>query len=345
MSIRTIKDIAKICNVSTSTVSRAINDESGINKETKARILKVVEEYNFIPNSSARDLKKLESNTIALLIQGISNPFFQGMFAVFERELKKLKFSFSIHSVGEEQDEIDVAAELIKEKHLKGLIFLGGSMNGNAKKREQLNIPSVRCSGTLLPDVQGYDGTSNAIDDEEESYRIVNYLCNKGHRKIAVIISHGKDKSIAALRMQGYRRALEENQIPYDPKLIYTTDNAVEDFSMQNGYITTKKLLESGIKFTALYASSDTLAFGAYKAIYEYGKKIPDDYSVVGFDGIEMGKYYCPSLTTLTQPVEEMAKTAIDQLMKAIHEEEIKKQIVFQGILTERESVKNIYQS
>ena len=230
MSIRTIKDIAKVCNVSTSTVSRAINDESGISKGTKARILKVVEEYNFIPNNSARDLRKIESNTIALLIQGISNPFFQGMFAVFERELKKLKFSFSIHSVGEEQDEIDVAAELIKEKHLKGLIFLGGSMNGNAKKREQLNIPSVRCSGTLLPGEQGYDGTSIAIDDEEESYRIVNYLCNKGHRKIAVIISHGKDKSIAALRMQGYQRALEENPIPYDPKLIYTTDMKLKIF-------------------------------------------------------------------------------------------------------------------
>ena len=342
MSIRTIKDIARICNVSTSTVSRAINGESGINKETKNRILSVIEEYNFIPNSSARDLKKLDSNTIALVIKGIYNPFFQGMFAMFERELKKLKFTFSVHSVGEEEDEIDVALELIKEKKLKGLIFLGGSMDGYAGKKDQLNIPSVRCSGTLLPDEHGYEGTSIAIDDAEESYRIVNYLCKKGHRDIAVIISHGMDKSVAALRMQGYRRALDENQIPYNPELIYTTDYTVEDFSMQNGYITTKKLLESGKHFTALYAASDTLAFGAYKAIYDSGKKVPDDYSVVGFDGIEMGRYYCPALTTITQPVEEMAKASIDQLMKAIREEKVEKQILFKGNLTERDSVKEI---
>ena len=344
MSIRTIKDIARICGVSTSTVSRAINGESGINKETKKRILRVIEENNFILNGSARDLKRLESNTIALLIKGIYNPFFQGMFAVFERELKKLKFSFSIHSVGDDENEIDVALELIKEKRLKGLIFLGGAMEGYAEKKDQLNIPSVRCSGTLLPDEEGYEGTSIAIDDAKESYRIVNYLCKKGHREIAVIVSHGMDKSITALRMQGYRRALEENHISYDPQLVFTTDYTMDDFSMQNGYITTKKLLESGMHFTALFAASDTLALGAYKAIYDSGKKVPDDYSVVGFDGIEMGKYYCPAITTLTQPVEEMAKTSIDQLMKAIREEEVEKQIMFQGTLTERDSVKEIQQ-
>ena len=89
MSVRTIKDIAKICNCSTSTVSRAINGESGINKKTRERILQVIEEYNFIPNSSARELKKIESNTIALLIQGMDNPFFHSAFSIFEEELKK----------------------------------------------------------------------------------------------------------------------------------------------------------------------------------------------------------------------------------------------------------------
>ncbi len=90
----TIKDIAKICGVGISTVSRAINDDPGINQNTRKRILKVIKEYNYVPNNSARNLKMTESNTIALLIKGIDNQFFQGMLKIFEEELKNMNIHF-----------------------------------------------------------------------------------------------------------------------------------------------------------------------------------------------------------------------------------------------------------
>lgn len=103
-----------------------------------------------------------------------------------------------------------------------------------------------------------------------------------------------------------------------------------------------KDLLDSGAEFTAVYAISDLTAFGAYKAIYDAGKKIPDDYSVVGFDGIEMTKYMYPALTTIRQPAEEMIKSAIALLIKAIAGEVEYRRIIFKGELVEQDSVKDI---
>ena len=342
MGTLTIKDIARICNVSTSTVSRAMNEESGINKATKARILKVIEEYNFVPNNSARNLKMIESNTIALLIKGINNQFFQSMISTFETELNKLEYSFIIHTVGENQDEIAVAAELIKEKKLKGIIFLGGRLNNTEEILKPIGIPYVRCTGATDATSNAWGGSSITIDDCLESMKAVEYLINCGHRRIAILPSSAEDHSVGRLRLEGYKQALKKHGIEIDPELIrypVYPDNA---YTAENGYLVTKELIESKVPCTAIYAVSDTMAFGVYKAILEAGKEIPKDYSVIGFDGISLGKYYHPALTTIMQPCEEMIIASIRELMKAINGEEFKESIFFEGTLVERDSVRKI---
>lgn len=341
MSNLTIRDIARICNVSTSTVSRAMNGESGINKETKARILQVIQEHNFKPNNSARNLKMIESDAIAVLVKGMSNPFFQSLLAEIEK-IKHKDYSFLIHAVREDQNEVDVASELIVEKKLKGIIFLGGLVSPSNTAISRINIPYVRCTGAIIPGKKEWEGPSVAIDDEKESYRITEYLLRKGHKRIAILTTGDEDNSVGQLRIQGYKRALKEYGVPFDQELIRLIDSDVLEYSIENGYDTTKKLLESGISFTAVYATSDMMSFGAYKAILEAGKKIPDDYSVIGFDGIEMSKYFHPSLTTLQQPLSKMAKAAVEEMMKAIENEPTDNQIIFEGKLLERESVKDL---
>lgn len=338
----TIKDIARICGCSTSTVSRAINDDSGINKNTKERILRVVEESGFVPNNSARNLKIIESNTIALMIKGIANPFFQGMFNIFEQELNELEYSFIVHEVGEEQDEVAAAIQLTQEKKLKGIIFLGGLVETPEEERRRIKVPYVRCTSAIYGNNQNWGGSSVAIDDEKESFRIVDYLCRMGHKRIAIITTPVTDQSVGKLRLDGYRRALETNGILIDTNLIRRLKKGQREFSIAAGYEAAKELLESGEDFTALYVISDMMAFGAYKAIQETGKKIPADYSVIGFDGIEMGAYYHPSLTTLEQPVKEMVTASIDQLMKAIKGKPYEKKTIFEGELVERHSVRRI---
>ena len=344
MSAITIKDIAKICNVGISTVSRAINDDPGINKNTQERILKVIEEYHYVPNNSARNLKMTESNTIALLIKGIDNQFFQGMLKIYEEELKKIEYSFLIHAVGENQDDASVALELAKEKRLKGIIFLGGLIDYSEEKLNMLGIPYVLCTVAANLEKPRHNCLSVSINDEKESYKAVDYLCKKGHKKIAIIAGNENDFGVGKLRLEGYKKALKDNGIAYDASLVRYMKSELTEFSVANGYQVTKELIGSGVDCTAIYVISDLMAFGAYKAVFDAGKKIPEDYSVMGFDGLEITKYFHPSLTTMEQPCSQMVKHSIELLMDAIDGETEEKQILLDADLQERDSVAEIGQ-
>lgn len=342
MSNLTIKDIAKICGVGISTVSRAINNDPGINKDTQKRILKVIEEYHYVPNNSARNLKITDSNTIALLIKGIDNQFFQGMLKIFEEELKKLEYTFLLHAVGEDQDDASVAVELAKEKRLKGIIFLGGQMDYPEDKLKGIGVPYVLCTVAVNMMAPKRKCSSVSIDDEKESYRVVDYLCKKGHKRIAMITGRESDQAVGGLRLKGYKKALKDHGIEVDEALIRYMRYDIPEYSVANGYAVTKELLQSGVDCTAIYAISDLTAFGAYKAILEAGKRIPEDYSVMGFDGIETSQYFHPALTTMVQPCEEMVKSSIELLMDAIRGNDERKQLIFAANLCERDSVKEL---
>lgn len=340
MANLTIKDIAKICGVGTSTVSRAMNDDPGINPDTKERILRVVEEFHYVPNNSARNLKVSETNTIGVLVKGRNNHFFQGMYTFIEQELQKVGYDFTLKEISWDDNNTTQAVEMVKAQRLKGLIFLGGMIEDLDKIRKHVDIPYVFC--TVATDFNVSDCNLIAIDDEKESYKIVDYLIKKGHRKIAIIAGQKRDFAVGRLRLTGYKRALEANGIEYNPALVAFQRDDLPDYSSENGYAVMKELLESGEEFTAVYVISDLTAFGAYKAIYDAGKKIPDDYSVVGFDGKEMTKYMYPALTTIRQPAAEMIKCAIELLTKAIAGEVDNRRIVFDAELIEQDSVKDI---
>lgn len=319
MEATTIKDIARICGVGVSTVSRAINDHPDISNETKALIMKTIKEYNYIPNNSARNLKRLESNTIAVLIKGITNSFFNSMLKVFESEIQKKKYSFLLHRVEENEDELDVALQLEKEKRLKGIVFLGGYFIHSEDKLKQMRVPFVLSTGGISEVVDKNSSSYVMVDDLQESYRMVDYLCKLGHKKIAIITAPIKEESIGKLRLQGYKQALKDNNIDIDNALIrYIEDEALDTFSMKYGYEVAYELLEKGNEFTAIFAISDSMAVGACKAIFEKGKRIPEDYSVTGYDGMDIAFYYQPSITTIQQPVSEMAEETIRILFDLI---------------------------
>lgn len=338
----TIKDIAKICNVGISTVSRAINDDPGINKDTKDRVLKVIEEYHYVPNNSARNLKMTESNTVALLIKGIDNQFFQGMLKVFESELTKKGYSFMLQTVGEQEDDADVAIELAKEKRLKGMIFLGGLMDYPEESLKRAGVPYVLCTVAVNLDAPKRNCPSVSINDEKESYNAVQYLIKKGHSKIAIISGRETDYAVGRMRLIGYKRALEDNGIAYDPQYVRFMKDDIPEYSIRNGYEVMKEIIENDLDCTAIYCVSDLTAFGAYRAIYEAGKKIPQDYSIMGFDGLEMSQFFTPALTTIKQPCEEMVKSSVKLLIKSINGNPENKQVIFAGELVEGESVSKI---
>ena len=337
----TIKDIAKLCGVGVSTVSRAINNHPDINPETKAKILETIKEYGYVPNNSARNLKRVDAKAIAVLVKGITNPFFSNMIKVIEEECKRKKYSMELQHIETDEDEVEVAQKVVKEKRLRGIIFLGGRFSHSEDKLKKLNVPFVfSTAGTVPENISKHHYSSIGVDDRKEAAKVIDYLIGLGHTKIALIATETEAKSIGQLRMQGYFDALSRHNIPVNYRLIYQTREDIDHFSMENGYQTAQRLLASGEPFTAVFAMSDTLAIGASRALSEAGLRIPDDVSLVGYDGIEVGDYMTPKLTTIRQPIEDMAKATTKLLFDIISGKKEHQHLAYDAELLEKESTK-----
>ena len=338
MGQMTIKDIAKKCGVGVSTVSRALNNHPDINPKTRELILKTVEEADFIPNNSARNLKRTDSKTIAIVVKEIDNPFFATMMTVMEREIRLMRYSFFIQHVGRNQNEVDAAAELVKENRLRGIIFLGGDFKKQGGRLMRLAVPIVVSAAELPRMDQKTVCSFVSIDDRTESRKMTEYLCEKGHRKIAILAACRQDDNVGKLRLAGYREALGEYGIPVREELIRHLDQEHSDYSMENGYRLMKRLLEERTEFTAVYAIADAMIIGACKAILESGKQIPADCEAAGFDGISETFYYEPSITTVKQPVEQIASESVSSLFEMIESKKSREGKILPARLVPRKS-------
>ena len=340
----TIKDIARLCGVGVSTVSRAINNHPDINPETKEKILRTIEEYGYVPNNSARNLKRSDAKAIAVLVKGMSNLFFANMIEIIEGECKKKHYSMELSYIEADEDEVDMAQRLVKEKRLRGIIFLGGMFAHSEEKLKKLSVPFVFSTAGAIPENISKSLYSNiGVDDRRESRRMVDYLIGLGHRRIAIIVAEAEEgQSIGRLRLEGYYDALRESGIGVNPGLVCHVSQKMIPFSMESGYLAAKKLLAGGEEFTALYAVADTLAIGAERALYEAGLSVPDDVSVSGYDGIELANYITPSLTTVRQPIEKMARETARLLFDIISGKRQHQHIVYEAELLERESAKAV---
>ena len=339
----TIKDIAKICGVGVSTVSRAINNHPDINPETKEKIMNTIKEYGYVPNNSARNLKRVDAKAIAVLVKGIANPFFANMIKIIEEECKRKRYSMELQHIEADEDDPHLAQKIVKEKRLRGIIFLGGLFSHSEEKLKKLTVPFVFSTAGSIPENINKNQYSNiGVDDYKESMKMVDYLIGLGHRRIAIIVAEPYEESIGQLRLEGYIDAVKKNGIQPDPALVFQTSDEISHFSMENGYRTTKRLIESGVDFTALYAVSDALAIGSTRALLESGRKVPEDVSVAGYDGIDVSGYITPSLTTIRQPVEAMAKDTVKLLFDIIAGKKDHQHITYDAELLERESTRKI---
>lgn len=335
----TIRDIARMCGVGVSTVSRAMNNHPDINPETKQKILDAIQEYGYIPNNSARNLKRTEARSIAVLVKGMTNPFFSSMIRVMEAEIKRRRYAMVLHHVEQSEDEVDVALELTKEKRLQGIIFLGGYFHHAEEKLEKLHVPFILSTVGCMPEhMSRQQYSSLSVDDEKESCRMVSYLLEQGHRKIAILCADTTDQSIGQLRLLGYRKAFAEHGLSVDEDLICRMKQDIEAYSYENGYAMTQDLLSRRDDVTAVFAISDIMAMGACRALVERGRRVPQDIAVAGFDGIEAGSYFIPSITTIRQPVETIAQETICLLFEILEGREEHQHQTFEAELLVRES-------
>ena len=311
----TIKDIAKQCCVSVSTVSRVLNDKPDVSDDVRRKVQAAIEACNYIPNDSARILVRTKSEAIGLVVRGVSNPFYTDIIQAIEQTVTDAGFSLVMQQIPSCADEVQRAAVMEREKRLQGIIFLGGRFDYTPEDLAMLNVPFVCCSysnqyGTLR--TGEYSAVS--IADEATAQQAVEHLYDHGHRRIAALICRPDDQSISQLRYQGYCKALESHGIPLDEELVMCAGS----FDIRAAYAAVSERLRQGAEFTALFAIADSMAIGAMRALRDAGRAVPEDCSVIAIDGLELSAYIEPPLTTLCQPMEEMGRRSAQILLGMI---------------------------
>jgi len=329
MAKYTIKDIARIAKVGVGTVSRVINNNPSVKATTREKVMKVIEELNFKPNSIARDLKRKKHDIIGILINGFHNPFFDEILIEIDKQLKKENFTSLIQYT--ELDNFEMAISALINYDVKGIIYLGGK---SIDKLEGINIPLVLAS-TAIDKSYSEKFHIVTIDDEAAAYESIKYLIDTGCKKIGIIVSNFKDE-LALKRIKGYKKAIKEANLEYE----FICEG---EYSAKGGYESTKKMCLSE-RPDGIFAISDLMAIGASRYILENGYKIPGDISIMGFDGIEESKYYYPSITTIEQPRKLMGKLATELLLSDINKikSKEKKDIYLNVNMVVRESTREI---
>ncbi len=333
MKIYTIKDIAQKAGVSVTTVSRVLNKRPDVNQTTREKVERVMAEYHFTGNANARGLKQTDGEIVAIILRGRENPFLNALAEAVLQYTHGLNASFLVEYVDEKADEFQTALRLSNEKRVTGCIFLGGRIDERAHVLQGIDMPlvfaTINAEKAELP-----RAGSVFINDRAMGFAVMRTLLNAGHQRIAIFggARHGEDGF--ALRYRGAMEALAAANIPFDEERYVDTR-----FSLRGAYDTARGFFAMKPDTTAVFAMSDTVAMGVIRALQDMGRRVPQDVSVVGYDGIEIGKYFIPRLTTVMQPINEIARESVAMLMDMLEHGEAPRHITVDAELIVRESV------
>lgn len=317
-----IKKVSEVAKVSVATVSRVLNHPETVSEKTRDRILKVMKEMNYVPNSMARSLTTKRTSTIGLIIPNILNPLYpnvaKGVEDVFYQKGYNILLSNTENKAKRERDSI----EMLLSKKVDGLIICSGIL-----ERKDLDIIiNQKVPLVLLGDyVEDIDINIVYTDYLMGAYLATSHLINTGYKKIAHV-SGPMDIKSSIGKLEGYKKALTEAGYNYDEEYVIEGDNQIE-----GGHLALKKLLKKKGKPDAIFVANDLMALGVMEAIKVAGYKVPKDIAIVGFDDIDVASLVEPKLTTVTHPVYTMGLTAARLLYDNIanEEEEIFKQQIF----------------
>ncbi|MDF2945600.1 MAG: periplasmic binding protein/LacI transcriptional regulator [Bacillales bacterium] len=302
----TIKDIARIANVSPTTVSRVMNGKTEyVTQETQERVLKVIEETNYQPNQIARSLVTRETRTIGLVLPDIRNPFFTELSRGIEDYANQLGYFVILCNTDHKSEKEIQYISLLKDKYIDGLIVVSSLENpiSHIKKITTENTPIV------LIDHKANDEEINCVyfNNYQGGYLATKHLIDLGHKNIGCITGPLHVQS-AVERFNGYKDALRDNNISFKDEFIFQGNYRYED-----GIESAKYYKSIGV--TSIFASNDLMALGANQKLAELGVKIPEDISIVGLDNITPIGISDSFLTTINQPFYEMGKTACSLLL------------------------------
>ena len=335
----TIKDVAKKAGVSPATVSLVLNKSTlPISDETKEKVLKVAKELNYRPNMLAVSLATKRSNSIGLILPDVSNPFFSSISKCVQQSAMNRNFAVVTCSTNDDWASTCNYLKFFSDRGVDGIILTQSDFQSEEETASILNlIEDIQIPMVLIDRV--YETSllpSVLVDQEKAGYLATQALLESGHRRIGCVAGplgiYGTRK-----RLEGYKKALSEYNLEYDSSLVFEGK-----YDLQTGINSVPYML--GKKVTGVFCFADFIATGVYQGIRNLGRRIPDDLSVVSIDDTILAEAVQPPLTSVAQPIEEIASVAVNTLIQIINNEGNNSNTIhkLEPILKVRASVKKI---
>lgn len=330
----TIKDLAAKTGYAVATVSRVLNNHPNVSEKARTVILQAVEESGFQLNANAKQLKQQHATSILVVVKGTSNELFGELLESIQSLVAETQYPLYVDYLDEDANEVRRAVQLCREKKPLGILFLGGNTHNFQADFDKIDVPCVVVTNDMSR-LKYANLSSVSIDGREACRCAVDVLIEKGHRQFAVIGGERVVSDTGRSRFEGCLESMGTHGIPFDPEKDY---RAVR-FSYQDGYNAANDLLKSGRQFTALFAVADVMAIGAIRALHDNGLRVPEDVSVMGFDGLPLGSFLVPQLSTVAQPAKILARRSVELLISCIEEEGLSVHETVPFELWQRESV------
>lgn len=302
----TIRDVAKRAGVAPTTVSRVINDSGYVGKETRERVEAAIAELGYVPNTLARSLRFKKTNTLALVVPDITNPFWTTVARGVEDAASDRGFSVILCNTDESETKQAKYLTVLLQKQIDGIVLAPARSTAEPVELIQKQGVPVVVLDRRVPfeqvDVVRCDSVRGA-------YRLVRHLLALGHRHVA-ILAGPQDVSTASDRVTGYRQALAETGLSYDSEIVY-----YGEYTQTSGYEMTQQALTANPRPTALFAANNFIAVGSLRALRDAGLRVPEDMALVSFDDLPPAFVIDPFLTVAHQPAYQMGHKATELLL------------------------------
>ncbi|MEA4964742.1 MAG: LacI family DNA-binding transcriptional regulator [Oscillospiraceae bacterium] len=308
----TIKDLARLSGYSLGTVSRVLNNQPNVSQKARDAIMAIVDEKGFELNTNAKNLKQQKSASILVIVKGRANELFSQLVEQIQSLVAGTEHPLLLDYIDEDENEVRRALQLCREKKPEGILFLGGISRNFREEFGAIPLPAVLV--TNAAESLGFPNLSSVTtDDAAAACCAVQYLMDQGHREIVILGGDCEKSEISHLRYEGCVRAFRERG--NSELCIYENTR----FSFRDGYESMGRVLDTcAARVTAVFAMADVIAIGAIRCICDHGLRVPEDISIIGFDGLPVGQYYMPKLATIGQQTDEMARECIRILLDAI---------------------------
>ena len=309
----TIKDIARESGFAIGTVSRALNNAPGVSAETRQKILEVVNRHNYEPNANAKHLKQQANDGIALIVKGTQNMLFADILEQLQSVIEESGYVATVYYIDEEANEVAQARRICAERKPYGILFLGSNLEYFTPELEDLGIPCLLLTNSAAT-LRIANLSSVSVDDMAASAQMIEYLYKQGHRRIGIIGGKPNLSRPSLARLAGCQSAMLRLGLPFEMEKQY----AYARFSLRSGYEAMEYLLDHSPDITTVFAMSDLMALGAIRALQDHGLRVPQDIGVAGYDGISLGRFTVPRLTTIRQNTALLSQRAAQILLASI---------------------------